>query len=448
MLFIELYWGGRLEEIWTSDKPMLNLPGVTKVMSRTRFLQLQRYLHFCTEGLARGDRNHPAYDKLYKLRPLLNHVLRRFQACYVPAENNSLDEGMVPYKGRLGFKQYCKDKPTKWGVKVWMLTDATNGYLHNFEVYLGKNAAIEENMPQSLSARVCLSLTKPYYGKGMRIFFDRFYTSYKVLHYLQHYRVYACGTVMINRGFPREIVPARANDMEHGESQWRQDLNTGAMAVTWKDKRLIHLLTSCHDPSPEGEVLRRDNRGRPIRVRAPRPIVDYNMYMGGVDLNDRMTGLSKSRKTYKWYSRLVRKVILWCAYNAYVLEDHFDPHNTPGKRRRTFRGFTEDLMHQLVGNYTSRSRARPGNRQPNLNRIIPQEHQHLPVEGAGKDHGCKVCLEKYNQFMRVNPGTPYSDCPYRRSKTMWKCSKCEVYLCIKKGASCFTDFHTKVQFWR
>ena len=34
---------------------------------------------------------------------------------------------MIPYKGRLKFKQYMKDKPTKWGIKAFVLSDARNG---------------------------------------------------------------------------------------------------------------------------------------------------------------------------------------------------------------------------------------------------------------------------------------------------------------------------------
>ena len=45
---------------------------------------------------------------------------------------------MIPFKGRLGFKQYMEDKPTKWGVKVFTLRDATNGYVYRLQVYTGK----------------------------------------------------------------------------------------------------------------------------------------------------------------------------------------------------------------------------------------------------------------------------------------------------------------------
>jgi len=51
----------------------------------------------------------------------------------------SLDEGVIPTKNRLGFKQYLKDKPVKWGIKTYMLCESKTGYVYNLEVYTGKS---------------------------------------------------------------------------------------------------------------------------------------------------------------------------------------------------------------------------------------------------------------------------------------------------------------------
>jgi hypothetical protein len=32
-----------------------------------------------------------------------------------------------------------KDKPVKFGIKMWVATDAVSAYCVNFEVYVGKN---------------------------------------------------------------------------------------------------------------------------------------------------------------------------------------------------------------------------------------------------------------------------------------------------------------------
>lgn len=38
-------------------------------------------------------------------------------------------------------------KPTKYGIKVWMAADSSNGYVLNFDVYSGK----ETNRPRIFS---------------------------------------------------------------------------------------------------------------------------------------------------------------------------------------------------------------------------------------------------------------------------------------------------------
>ena len=45
---------------------------------------------------------------------------------------------MVKSRHRSGIRQYIKDKPTKWGIKVWVLADGSNGYTIDF--YIGKAA--------------------------------------------------------------------------------------------------------------------------------------------------------------------------------------------------------------------------------------------------------------------------------------------------------------------
>ena len=45
---------------------------------------------------------------------------------------------MIGFKGRLGFIQYMPKKPTKWGLKAFVLADAHTGYTYNWHLYTGK----------------------------------------------------------------------------------------------------------------------------------------------------------------------------------------------------------------------------------------------------------------------------------------------------------------------
>ena len=50
----------------------------------------------------------------------------------------SIDESMVSFKGGLIFKQYAPKKPTKWGMKAFVLADSQTGYIYNWRLYTGK----------------------------------------------------------------------------------------------------------------------------------------------------------------------------------------------------------------------------------------------------------------------------------------------------------------------
>ncbi|KRY02696.1 hypothetical protein T12_7592, partial [Trichinella patagoniensis] len=55
----------------------------------------------------------------------------------MPAFGTSIDEEIIPYKGRNKLKQYIPKKPKKWGIKVNART-GVSGLLYDFCFYEGK----------------------------------------------------------------------------------------------------------------------------------------------------------------------------------------------------------------------------------------------------------------------------------------------------------------------
>lgn len=71
------------------------------------------------------------HDCLFKVRKLLNLAVPRFKSAYVIHQQCTIDGAMILFKSCLSFKQYIHNKPTKCGIKVFVLSDATNGYIKN-----------------------------------------------------------------------------------------------------------------------------------------------------------------------------------------------------------------------------------------------------------------------------------------------------------------------------
>ena len=121
----------RYSQYWkTKASTVCQTPGFANVMSRDRFLAIWTFLHCVNEN----DQAVNKSDKIYKTRPVLDYLLDKFKHFYVPACELSLDEGMIPTKNRLSFKQYIKAKPVRWGIKTFILCDSANGYICNAEV--------------------------------------------------------------------------------------------------------------------------------------------------------------------------------------------------------------------------------------------------------------------------------------------------------------------------
>ncbi|KAJ8963803.1 hypothetical protein NQ314_005384 [Rhamnusium bicolor] len=128
---------------------------ISTLTSRTRFDWLLGNFHLDDNAL---QPNHeiPNFDKLYKLPPFLNSLLRNFSFYYKMHETISIDESMICFKGRLSIRQYMPNKSIKWGYKVWTRADI-NGYINDFQIYTGK--VINETAEKQLGPRVVTDLT-------------------------------------------------------------------------------------------------------------------------------------------------------------------------------------------------------------------------------------------------------------------------------------------------
>ena len=92
-------------------------------MSRDRFSLILRFLHLNdSEGYI--PKGQPGYDAIYKLRPFLTAMLKQFEEFYTPRKELSLDKSMIGFKGRLSFIQHMPKKPTKWGMKAFVVADS------------------------------------------------------------------------------------------------------------------------------------------------------------------------------------------------------------------------------------------------------------------------------------------------------------------------------------
>jgi hypothetical protein len=117
-------------------------------------------------------------------------------------------ERMVKSKARCHFIQYMRNKPTKWGFKLWVLADMT-GYTVDFNIYTGNS---EERSESGLSHDVVVRLIDPLLAfQGYQLYINNFYSSPVLCDHLLGVGIAATGTFRTNRqGIPEEVSSMKA----------------------------------------------------------------------------------------------------------------------------------------------------------------------------------------------------------------------------------------------
>ena len=156
MILMEI---NQLPEIWDywSTNEYLHYAPIADQISQDLLQQIICYLHFADDSLLSREEG---FFRLQKVDPVISRLKEKFKSVYYPHCEVSIDEMMIPFKGRLSMKQYLPFKPVKHGFKVWAMADAINGYVYDFNVYTGATAGRET----ALGEKVVLTLSESIMG--------------------------------------------------------------------------------------------------------------------------------------------------------------------------------------------------------------------------------------------------------------------------------------------
>ncbi|XP_049768515.1 piggyBac transposable element-derived protein 4-like [Schistocerca cancellata] len=95
-------------------------------MARNRFNAILSNLHL-NDNAKYVPKSQPQHDPMHKIRPILDHFLLESQKSFYPSENLIIDEGMCGFCGRVVFRVYIKNKPDKYGIKMFTVCDSKTG---------------------------------------------------------------------------------------------------------------------------------------------------------------------------------------------------------------------------------------------------------------------------------------------------------------------------------
>ena len=330
---------------------------------------------------------------------------------YVPHKNISIDESLMQCRSRLHYIQFIRTKQARFGVKFYKLCDSKSKYIHNFNIYTGK----DKSDTGSASKNVVMNLLEEseLLYKGYCLFIDNWYSSSTLYRKLHDMKTNVCGTARINgKQMPREL---KVHQLQRGEAVVYSTRNMAV--IKWKDKKDVVLLTTMH--SLEFAETEKTNRYTGQKCVKPTVVIDYNQNMGGVDVDDQI--LSKfhtMRRCKKAYKKIFFYLIDMMLLNSYVI---FKNH----KKDRVFHIFKQQLAEEIIGEYLPNIKVS----EPSNDSITRYTRRHFPIripptpaKGSRTSKRCVACLSKCI-----------------RRETVFKCHICDVPLCIDH----FKEFHEK-----
>ena len=117
-------------------------------MTKSRFKEILRNIDFFDNDTAGSN------DEDNKVRSLIDHFNETFQNALANSSNQTFDEHMIKFKGRLSINKYIKSKSIKWGFKFWFPCDSKTGYFCELDVYLGRKESAEYNLGDGESSNI------------------------------------------------------------------------------------------------------------------------------------------------------------------------------------------------------------------------------------------------------------------------------------------------------
>ena len=171
--------------------------------------------------------------------------------------------------------------------------------------------------------------------KGHYLFIDNFYTSPSLLLALLDQVTYCTGMVRtIRKGFPKQLIPGKTYPM----GTFRYVLckqKYQLIGVWWRDQKDVFVLTTMHKKSAATVMKRPKGEREKKETPYPTAIIDYNNYMGGVDLADQMLSCYSmiSHCMLKWWKKVFWRMIDLCIMNSWIIFHT----NTPNSSIKTQR---------------------------------------------------------------------------------------------------------------
>ncbi|KAJ8914718.1 hypothetical protein NQ315_017428 [Exocentrus adspersus] len=212
LLYLAGVFGGghrQLADFWVTNG--LGIDIFRMAMSEKRFRFLLRCLRF-DDRLTRKERR--ATDKLAAVRDLFTSFISSCKTHYHLGKNVTINEMLLGFRGRCGFRQYIPSKPNKYGIKIFCLSDSKLFYTPHMEIYCGQQPEGPFRQSNS-SVDTVMRLSEHIFQSGRNITADNWFTSLEIVKKLENKKLSYVGTIRKNkREIPLTFVSPKGHNTE------------------------------------------------------------------------------------------------------------------------------------------------------------------------------------------------------------------------------------------
>ncbi|XP_047115779.1 uncharacterized protein LOC124795740 [Schistocerca piceifrons] len=200
-------------------------PTYKATMSVNRFQDIRRMIRF-DDRRTREARS--ADDKLAAVRYVWELFLDKCRNRMIPNDSLTVDEQLVPFRGRCNFTQYMLSKPAMYGIKIFWLCDATSAYALDGIVYTGRKP--HEPIQKNLGLNVVKDLAKSIERSSKNITVDNIFTRVQLAEEMLQKQITVAGTIKQNKPeIPNDMKPSASRAIHSSLFAFRGDIIMGSL---------------------------------------------------------------------------------------------------------------------------------------------------------------------------------------------------------------------------
>jgi Transposase IS4 len=463
---------------------------IGQLMGIKRSQQIHRFFSLNSNPIT------PSYAPwFYRIQAVAELIRTACQNAYHPSSYVAIDEAVVAFKGRSRDIIKIKGKPIDTGYKLWCIGD--HGYIWTWLFHSRVDGV--ETFAKSQQTRwpqmsvdsvgnssLKTALLAPTFALVLRlasqlptgyrfcIYLDNLFLNVPVAQCLLAMGIYCMGTTRKKAaGVPICLQSYLDNNSELlWDSTIAEVVDGNTNCFVWEDNKPVVAISTAHILHRAEDRIQRTRRcprittenqrilnpvfkGLPFKyLFIPKAIDDYNHHMKGVDQADALRANFTCHRPHNyrtWWPLFYFLVDVSCV-NAYLLWKRSSTgESAQPSSHRSHRDFVSALCEQLLHS-NDKEEDKEEEQEEDIPRptttALQRHHKHIKEEGKGRcqwgrSHppGCQRKRAPKRKFGKdiVNGA---SDAILGGSIGHYKCSKCQVWLCVE--GPCWRQYHHSI----